>query len=160
MATAVGAVLARLQADPTFLASLPGGAYDRPLSREGRGATPAAFDILNWLKVAVVVESGDEIGNARFPGAYRDQVTLHFYGPSDSTRKAMIVAAYERAVKLLKLANPDSPSDTTPWWYVNDDGRRMFTEAHSATRIYDSEVFVGNSEKMATFRFHGTRRAY
>lgn len=164
MATFVDAAMSRLSADATFMASLPGGIYSHTISREGRGKTPQAFDTGLWLKPSVVVESGDESpGDRNMPGAYRDQITLAFYAPSDAQRKAMIVQAYERAIRLLKLAQPDNPADNTPWWYVNDDGRRMFPDqptSHSATRIYDSEIFKGNSEKRVTFRFHGTRRAF
>lgn len=161
MATAEVAIKERLESDPTFVGLVLGGIWNREIKREGRGATPGAFDADLFLRPTVVVEGGGEVPSRLFPGAYLDQVTLHFYCPSDSTRKALITAAHERAIKLLKKAQPDNPSDLTPWWYINDDGRRMFPEAqHSATGFYPSELFLGCSEKMVTYRFHGTRSVY
>jgi hypothetical protein len=162
MATAEQAVKQRLASDATMNALLTGGIWTRDIRREGRGATAAAFDNNLFLMPTVSIESGEEIpSGAVLYAAYMDQVSLHFYCPADEQRRGMITQAYERAVKLIKRQNPDNLLDVSYWWYINDDGRRMFPLMdHSATRFYPSEVFIGCSEKIATFRFKGTRLTY
>lgn len=156
-------IINRLQGDTALIALVGPTILNRPPKREGRWTTPTAYDADFRIRpTAYVPESTQGPGRNVFqvPLAYRDTVSVYFMGPSDEERKDILRAAKHRVRLLLTLMSPDTPSSTEPWYFTNDDGRKMWPQRLvTDSGFQTSEALKGESavESFLLFTFDGLR---
>lgn len=116
---------------PAANALLTGGAYQRPLDREG---TPGAFAGV-YYRVAAYVVDGDEYEHFRsdyIPTAYYSVPEIRMLAPAhDQGKQALRDLVYQ--IKLLFY----------DYVMVSDYGPRLFFRWAETTRIIDSEEHIG-----------------
>lgn len=104
MSTIVDLIKAHLLADNNLTAIVVGGIYNRPLSREGPGATPQAFvPTAPYLPrpSIVVSDGGDSADQSSSRQAFFSFPTLYFYASKTEIGRGDLAAAYARARDIL-----------------------------------------------------------
>lgn len=102
--TTVTQILGRLTADASLNSTLPGGIYDRPIKREGMGATPTAFAAAPPYqpRAAAVVTDGTDNADPLGPnGSYSAFPWVYLYAEPHQSGKNTIATAWDQMHSLL-----------------------------------------------------------
>ncbi len=147
-------ILNRLN-DDSVITTLVGTVINRPPRRDKDGFTASAFDADMRIKPTMFVpetRQGQGQNNSLHPLAYTESVRVFFVGPADEERKDILRTAKQRTRRLLTLLDPDDPFSDEPWYFINDDGRRMFPQKVVIDSGLDSsEIIVGGGGAVQGF---------